>query len=60
MPDYKIMPHNIEAEQAVLGCILTDNHVQIDILSVVKEKDFYTQAHQSIYAAMNKIYQKAN
>ena len=59
MPDYRIMPNNIEAEQAVLGCILIDNQVQIDILGVVKEKDFYSQAHQSIYAAMLKIYQKS-
>ena len=60
MPDYKIMPHNIEAEQAVLGCILIDNQVQIDILSMCKETDFYSQPHQSIFNAMNKIYQKSN
>ena len=35
MEEYKIMPHNIEAEQAVLGCILIDQHSQADILAEI-------------------------
>ena len=59
MADYKIMPHNIEAEQAVLGCILIDVQAQADILGIMKEEDFYTQAHRDIYLSMLKIYQKS-
>lgn len=59
MADYKIMPHNIEAEQAVLGCILIDSQAQADILGIIKEDDFYTESHRSIYSEMLKIYQKS-
>ena len=59
MADFKTMPHNIEAEQAVIGCILIDNQAQIDILPMMKEEDFYSGAHKSIYSAMLKIYQKS-
>ncbi len=59
MADFKIMPHNIEAEQALIGCILIDNGAQIDILAIVKEDDFYSEAHKSIYKAMQKIYTRS-
>ena len=59
MADYKIMPHNIEAEQAVLGCILIDVQAQADILGMMKEEDFYSQAHRDIFSSMLKIYQKS-
>ena len=55
----KIMPHNIEAEQAVLGCILIDSQAQIDILTLVNADDFYSEAHQQIYSSMLKIYQRS-
>lgn len=59
MADYKIMPHNIEAEQAVLGSILIDMHAQADILGLLKEDDFYSQAHRDIFSSMTKIYQNS-
>lgn len=59
MADFKIMPHNIEAEQALIGCILIDNGAQIDILAIIKEDDFYSEAHKSIYKAMQKIYTRS-
>ena len=57
--DYKIQPHNLEAEQAVLGCILIDNQAQIDILAIMNEKDFYSEAHSQIYKSMSKVYAKS-
>ncbi len=59
MADIKITPHNLEAEQAVLGCILIDSQAQADILSLMHEEDFYSESHQRIYNAMLKIYQKS-
>ena len=49
------MPHNIEAEQALLGCILLDTKIQIDIGATLKESDFYSEAHKSIFSAMLEI-----
>lgn len=58
MPDYKMMPHNLDAEQATLGCLLIDSMCQTEIMTLVKPDDFYTDAHRNIFAAMLKIFQK--
>lgn len=54
----RMMPHNIEAEQAVLGCNLIDNDIAVNVLSKLKTEDFYTSAHQAIYEAMINIFSK--
>ncbi len=59
MPDYKILPNSLEAEQALLGCILLDNEIQRDILSEIQPDDFYSEAHRSIFASMQTIFMKS-
>lgn len=59
MADYKIMPNNFEAEQAVLGCIIIDNHIQGDIMTMMIEEDFYTPSHKQIYQTMLKIFKRS-
>ena len=54
MAEYKIMPHNIEAEQALLGCILLDVQIQPEILGTMDATDFYSDAHQNIFKSMTK------
>ena len=49
------MPHNLEAEQALLGCLLLDTKVQADISSLLKADDFYAESHKLIYTAMLEI-----
>ena len=53
------MPHNIEAEQSVLGSILIDVQAQADIMGIIKESDFYLEAHQNIFKSMQKIYARS-
>ncbi len=53
----KIMPHSIEAEQAVLGCLLIDNECAISIMGRLKPADFYSETHQSIFDTMQSLYQ---
>ena len=55
MANYKIMPNNLDAEQAVLGCLLIDNECQTELMYQVKAEDFYTEAHKSIFEAMIKV-----
>ncbi|MGN0771623.1 MAG: replicative DNA helicase [Christensenellales bacterium] len=45
----KVVPHNVEAEQAVLGAILADNAIAIDIVPNLSKDDFYLEAHQEIF-----------
>jgi len=52
----KSMPHNLEAEQSVLGCILFDKDVGAEIIAEVKEEDFYAESHKLIYRAMLNVY----
>lgn len=42
-------PHNIEAEQQLLGAILTNNDVYDRIASVLKPRHFYDPVHRRIY-----------
>lgn len=58
MANYKIMPNNLDAEQAVLGCLLIDNECQTELMYLVKTEDFYTDAHKNIFEAMLKVFQR--
>ena len=59
MAEYKILPNSLEAEQALLGCVLLDNDAQMEIFSKVDVEDFYSEAHKNIYDSMIKIYNKS-
>ncbi len=43
------MPHHIEAEQQLLGAILTNNDVFDRVASVINESHFYEPVHARIY-----------
>lgn len=53
-PDFlrRVPPHNLEAEQSVLGAILLENKVIKPLLEVIGYEDFYREAHRHIYRAM--------
>ena len=52
----RVIPHNIEAEQSVLGCNLIDDNVVLQVMNLLKVEDFYTEAHKTIFEAMVDIY----
>ena len=58
MAEYKILPNSLEAEQALLGCILIDNDAQVDIFTKVDSSDFYAESHKDIFDSMYKIFNK--
>ncbi len=43
------LPHNIEAEQQLLGAILTNNDTYDRVASVINESHFYDPVHARIY-----------
>jgi replicative DNA helicase len=47
--DQDILPHNVEAEQQLLGAILTSNDVYDRISSLVKPEHFFDPVHQRIF-----------
>jgi replicative DNA helicase len=48
-------PHNLEAEEAVLGAILTAGRLLVEVAGVVEEGDFYRPAHRAIWRAMLRL-----
>ena len=49
------LPYNLEAEQSLLGSILIDMELQFEIMSKLKEDDFYLESHKLIFAAMYSV-----
>ncbi len=50
------MPHNLDAEAALLGCILMDEEIQPDVLDALTAEDFYQESHREIFMAMKAVY----
>lgn len=45
-------PHNLEAEQALLGVLLVDNQIYFKVFELVAADDFYDPVHERIFAAI--------
>jgi replicative DNA helicase len=54
----KVPPHDIEAEQAILGCMLTDKDAVISAIEVLKEEAFYREDNRAIYSAILSLYSR--
>lgn len=54
----KTYPHNLEAEESVLGSILLDKDAIIKVADVITPEDFYKKAHEIIYRSMINLYEK--
>jgi len=52
------MPHNLEAEQSVLGSMIIDKTSIAQSAEVLQASDFYKDAHQVIFNAIMDLYQK--
>ncbi len=53
--NFKELPNNIEAEQAVLGSILLTNEIFDEINTIISNKNFYDPMHQKIFAAIENL-----
>ena len=55
----KIPPQDIEAEQAVIGSMLTDQDAVSSAIETLKPEDFYREDNKIIYEAILNIYNRA-
>jgi len=55
--NHKLPPHNLDAEQSILGVILIDNEKMANVLESISTQDFYKPAHQKIFGAIISLYQ---
>ena len=51
----KIPPHNIEAEQAVLGGLFLDPEAFFKVMERLRDEDFYRRDHQLIFNAIGGL-----
>jgi len=52
------LPHNLEAEQSVIGSLLLDRDAIITISQTLLPADFYAEAHRVIYDVMVDLYER--
>ena len=55
----KVPPHDIEAEQAIIGSMLTDKDAVISAIEVLKPDDFYREDNKIIYEAILNLYNRS-
>ena len=53
----KLRPHNVEAEQYVLGSCLKSKEVFSRALEFIEENDFYKTAHKKIFQVLREIFE---
>ncbi|MCF0228354.1 MAG: replicative DNA helicase, partial [Parasporobacterium sp.] len=54
----RIMPHNIQAEQSVIGSMLIDNGTIGPLTELLNGDDFYARQHGVIFDAMKELYRE--
>ncbi len=55
----KVPPNDIEAEQAVIGSMLTDKDAVSSSIEFLKSEDFYREDNKIIFEAMMNLYNRA-
>ncbi len=58
--DFKQLPHNIEAEQGLLGALLINNDALDQVADFLKPEYFFDPVHQRIYEAISKLIGNGN
>ena len=52
----RVPPHNLVAEESLLGAMLLSSDAIADALELVTEKQFYRPAHAQVFAAVQDLY----
>jgi replicative DNA helicase len=58
MINEKLPPHDVEAEEAVVGSLLIDGDAILEINTFLKPEDFFTQQNRWAYEACRSIYER--
>ncbi len=54
----KTPPHDMRAEQSVLGAMILDKEAILDIVEIIKAEDFYRNAHKELFDSIMTLYEK--
>ena len=58
-PD-RIPPHNLEAEESILGAMMLSAEAIADVVEVVKPDDFYRSANARIFETLRSVYARGD
>jgi replicative DNA helicase len=58
VPQTRIPPQNLEAEQSLLGSLLIDKDAFFKVADQITAEEFYKDAHRFIYEAMLELYSR--
>src|SRR6218665_685416 len=56
--EYRVMPHNDEVEQALLGALLVNNRSLEKVNEFLRSEHFYNPVHGRIYDAIVKFVER--
>lgn len=57
-PVMRSLPHNLDAEQSVLGSMIIDKTAIAQVTEVLKADDFYRDSHKIIFAGIMDLFQR--
>lgn len=58
MDDLKILPHDIQAEQSVLGSIFISPDLMVSLADILSEEDFYKPSNKIVFKTMLSLLRK--
>lgn len=60
MANKQVLPHNSEAEKAVLGAMIRSTSIFYDVIAALDTEDFYeeNENHRAIFEAMKRLYKR--
>jgi replicative DNA helicase len=56
----KVQPQAIPLEEAVLGAIMIDREALPQVMDILRAESFYVEAHQLIYKAVIRLFERSN
>src|SRR3989344_2952454 len=57
MPSARIPPHSLDAEKSVLGALLIDRDVVVDVIEILRPEMFYSENHGLIFGCVMGLYE---
>ena len=57
-PHYRVLPHNQEAEQGLLGALLVNNNAYEKVSDMLRSEHFFMPVHQRIYTAITQFIER--
>jgi len=52
----RVPPHNVEAEESILGSMLLSKDAIAEVLELLREDDFYRPAHRTVFRSVLELY----